>query len=188
MPAGSTESSLRGSLLYGALAVLSLYVAWQAIPLRGRVDTLERDRMEANDRLLARIEALETRVARLKSGDAAASSGRAAAAPSRPAPARGSVDSAAAAPPADGTRAARASVMAEEFLSRRLLPGDASLALSMVQGVPLQRLAERSRHSPGFVIGKAVQIEKQLAAAPDTPPEIVAAIRSWLERARAIQR
>ena len=190
MAAESNNFSRSASLLLPAVAILTLYVAWQVIPLGWRVDALERARFESSDRMLARIEALENRVASLRPGDLppVGVAGRAPAPSARAGRPGAANDSAVAGRTASTPSAEQPNVIAEEFLSRHLLPGDTALALMIVEGVPPDRLARRVQHSPAFVLGKAVQIEKQLAAVADTPPEILASMRAWIERARSAQR
>ncbi len=189
MPPDSGPPSSRQPLVLLALALLTAYVAWQAVPLAARLDAIERDRLELRDRLLAEIEKLHGEIDGLRVGMAP---------PPHPpvrsesegasrVEGRASATSPAATPtsPAPAARAARVDLFAaERFLSRRLFPDDVSLALAMLEGVPPAEIARRARHSVGYINAKGIQIERQLAAGPDTPPEILAAIRAAIARTR----
>ncbi|MGH7820310.1 MAG: hypothetical protein ACREQ9_11085, partial [Candidatus Binatia bacterium] len=72
----------------------------------------------------------------------------------------------------------------DEFLARHLFPAEAAIAQLLIRDLPAAEIARRLGHSETFVVAKGVQIEKQLAARPETPPEILAAIRRYLARAR----
>ncbi|MBI2963594.1 MAG: hypothetical protein HYY35_07550 [Deltaproteobacteria bacterium] len=172
-----------------ALALLTAYIGWHTMPLAQRLDVLERDRLELRDRLLAEIEKLHGEIDGLRVGlaplprppDRSPSEG------SSRVEGRGDASSSSptSASPAPAPQTARVDLFAaERFLSRRLFPEDTSLALAMLEGLPPAEIARRSRHSLAYVNAKGVQIERQLAAAPDTPPEILAAIRAAVARAR----
>jgi hypothetical protein len=177
------------SLLLIVVLVVAGYAAWQVAPLSRRMDALDRDRLETRDRLLRQIELLRDELgrARLIGSDPPPAAGAAPAAKSRPAAGTASpspaVESTAAASPTAAPRVSR--LNAETFLASRLLPEDATIAALLVENVPPQEVARRLRHSLAFVVAKGIQIEKQLARAPDTPPEILSALHAAVERAKA---
>jgi hypothetical protein len=174
------------SLLLLGLTLVAAYLSWQVIPLARRMDALERSQLEIRDRLLAKMDRLDAQVIA-----AAPATGQPAAAASpretqalRPQSAATGAAEAAATPPAP-SRPRVDLYAAERYLSRRFLPDDAAIAMLMLEGVPPAEIARRLKHSVAFVKAKGIQIEKQLAATPDAPPEILATIREAADRARS---
>lgn len=189
MAPDSGRPSSKQPLVLLALAVLIGYVAWRTVPLAQRMDALERDRLELRDRLLAEIEKLHGQIDGLRLSTAPPMRPSARSESERPSRVEGraaaSSPSATPAPPTPAPQSARVDLFAaQRFLSRRLFPDDASIALAMLEGLPPAEIARRLRHSVAYVTAKGIQIEQQLAAIPDTPAEILAAIRAAVERAR----
>ena len=176
------------SLALLGLALATAYLVWQVIPLARRMDAVERSQLEIRDRLLTKMDRLEAEI--LAAGPAAEPP-PVRAAPREPRMPRAewpavSAAAKAAAPtaPAVSPPARVDLYAAERYLSRRLFPDDAAIALLMLEGVPPAEMARRLKHSVAFINAKGIQIEKQLAAKSDTPPEILAAIREAIDRAR----
>lgn len=187
MAADSGPPFRNHSLVLLGLALAVAYLAWQVVPLARRMDAIERTELEIRDRLLAKIDRLEAEMiiaapaAEPPVGRTPPPAARGAERPSQGATAEASAPVA----PAAAGPARLDLYSAERYLSRRLFPQDAAIALLMLQGVPPAEMARRLKHSVAFVQAKGVQIEKQLAARPDAPPEIVAALREAVARARA---
>jgi hypothetical protein len=193
--------SLGGStwLLVAVLAATG-YVGWQVAPLSSRMDGIDRDRLEMNDRLQREIEKLrdDFERARILAAAGSAADGQRTAA-REPAPARSPLAPSAAAPSAAASPAAalaaaptasaaatRVSLTnAETYFVRRLLPEDAAIATLLVESIPVPEIARRLHHSPAYIVAKAIQIEKQMSAAPDAPPDVLAALHGAVERAKA---
>jgi hypothetical protein len=178
------------SLALIALAFVVAYLAWQVVPLSRRMDAVERSQLEIRDRLLAKMDRIEAEMIAATPGAVAPARGAREERPSRTETSAASSASApaeAGAPRAASTPArARVDLYAAEcYFARSLFPEDATIALLMLQGVPPAEIARRLKHSVAFVKAKGVQIEKQLAAKPDVPPEILAAIGEAVERGRA---
>jgi hypothetical protein len=176
------------SLVLLGLALATVYLVWQVIPLARRMDAVERSQLEIRDRLLAKMDRLEAEV--IAAGPAAEpppvrAAPRETRAPRAEGPAEGAAGGVAApSTPAVPPRARVDLYGAERYLSRRLFPDDAAIALLMLEGVPPAEMARRLKHSVAFINAKGIQIEKQLAAKPDAPPEILAGIREAVDHAR----
>lgn len=182
------------SIVLGAVVLVTGYVAWQVAPLSGRMDQLDRDRLETRDRLQREIETLREELARARLLATAPGAAPAPSSGASASPAAGTRESAPAArapsvvpgePVAPPARPTVGRVNADTFFASRLLPEDATIASLLVDDIPVAEIARRLRHSKVFVVAKGIQIEKQLAAARDTPTDVLAALRAAVERAKA---
>ena len=194
--AGDPSSRGQWSLLLLAVA-LAGYAAWQAAPLSRRMDQLDRERLETTDRLQRDIETLRdqlTRARLIASAPSAAPSAKPNAAGREPAPPTPTIGATASAPSSSSASSVSpppgglTRVEMETFFDRRLLSEDARIATLLVSSLPPAEIALRLKHSIAFIIAKGIQIEKQLSSAPDTPPEVLAALREAVQRAKATQR
>ena len=177
-----------------AVVATTGYVGWQVIPLSRRMDAIDRDRLEMNDRLQREIEKLRDDFERARML-AASQTGAIGPRPAErepaairspvttPTPSAREAGSATAPAPAAGIRVSPTN--AETYFSRRLLPEDAAIATFLVESIPVPEIARRLRHSTTYIIAKGIQIEKQLSAAPDVPPDVQAALHAAIERAKA---
>ena len=192
--ADESPSSRVSMWLLVAVVAATGYVGWQVVPLSRRMDAIDRDRLETNDRLQREIEKLRDDFERARMLATSRTDGGAPSAVERepaatrpsattPAPSPGAAGSAAATAPAAGIRVSPTN--AETYFARRLLPEDASIATLLVDGLPVPEIARRLRHSPAYIVAKGIQIEKQLSAAPDVPADVQAALHAAVERAKA---
>jgi hypothetical protein len=190
----AADSGSRGPT-YLLIAVLAAtgYVGWQVAPLSRRMDEIDRDRLETNDRLQREIEKLRDDLERARLVTAAAS-GAAGERPSgaergssrEPTSGRSPIAPATVATTAATPAPVRVSpTNAETFFNRRLFPEDAAIATLFVDGIPAAEIARRLRHSVAYIVAKGIQIEKELATAPDTPRDVLAALRTAVDRAKA---
>ena len=180
----AADSGSRGpTILLVLVALATGYVAWQVGPLSRRMDALDRDRLETNDRLQRRIEMLQDQLDRMRFLGTSSPTGS-----DRPPAREPTAPSAASPPPAAVATKAPAQVSmtnAETFFNRRLLSEDAAIATLFVESIPAPEIARRLKHSITFIIAKGIQIEKQLSNMRDVPPEILAALHAAVERAKA---
>ncbi|MGH7899013.1 MAG: hypothetical protein ACREQQ_13745 [Candidatus Binatia bacterium] len=175
-------------LLLVVLALLTGYLAWQITPLRQRVDTIERRLLEVRDRLFGEMERLSHEIDSLR----ARSEKPAALESSAAKGAEAEKSSGSAVPtstPAKMAAAAPTPPTADfvRFFNKRLLSEDATIASLMASGTPLPEIARLTHHSIPYVVGKGAQIERMLAASPDTPPEALRAIRRSLAEAKELR-
>jgi len=179
------------TILLALVALVTGYVAWQVGPLSRRMDALDRDRLETNDRLQREIETLRDQLDRVRFLGTSSPTASARPPVREPAPQNAAAAPAAAVPPAVPAAAptkvpAQVSITnAETYFNRRLLPEDAAIATLFVESIPVPEIARRLKHSTAFIVAKGIQIEKQLSNAPDAPPEVAAALRAAVERAKA---
>jgi len=174
------------SLVLLGLTLIVAYLAWQVIPLARRMDAVERSQLEIRDRVLARMDRLEADIIATTPATPPPASPGEARAPRPQSPAAG-VAKQSATPSASPTLPQpRVDLYAaDRYLSQRFLPEDAAIALLMLEGATPAEIARRLRHSIAFIRAKGIQIEKQLAATPNAPSEILAAIREAVDRARS---
>lgn len=193
--ADESPSSRVSMWLLVAVVAATGYVGWQVVPLSLRMDAIDRDRLETNDRLQREIEKLRDDFERariLAAAESSASGQRGATREPAPTPAHSPVAMpdtsapSAAAAPTSGAAAIRVSpTNAETYFARRLLPEDAAIATLLVESIPVPEIARRLHHSPAYIVAKGIQIEKQLSAVPDAPPDVQAALHAAVERAKA---
>ena len=184
----AADSGSRGPTILIALVALATgYVGWQVGPLSRRMDAIDRDRLETNDRLQREIETLRDQVDRMRF--LGSSNEPAPARPPTPAPTEETAAAQAptSAPAAAATKApAQVSIAnAETYFNRRLVAEDAAIATMFVESIPAPEIARRLKHSVTYIVAKGIQIEKNLSSMTDVPPQVLAALRAAVERAKA---
>ncbi len=158
------------------LAAITGYLAWQFAPLTARMNAVERDQLATKDNLLAELDTLARQVAAVERRNPPPAASQAAPPSETPAPPPRAAtpspsQSATASPPSAGL----------EFLDRHLLPSDATIARMMVGKAATADIARATHHSVAFVLARGRQIEEMLATAHDAPPDLLRAIREYLQ-------